>query len=35
MLMYPVSPLVNSPDTDDERIIKPMNTLKLPEETNA
>jgi putative SOS response-associated peptidase YedK len=35
MSMYPVSPLVNSPDADDERIIKPMNTLKLTEDTNA
>jgi putative SOS response-associated peptidase YedK len=35
MSMYPVSPLVNSPDADDERIIMPMNTLKLPEDTNA
>jgi putative SOS response-associated peptidase YedK len=35
MSMYPVSPLVNSPDADDERIIKPMNTLKLTEDNNA
>ncbi len=35
MSMYPVSPLVNSPDADDERIIMPMNTLKLTEDTNA
>jgi putative SOS response-associated peptidase YedK len=27
MAMYPVSSLVNSPDADDERVIRPMNTL--------
>jgi putative SOS response-associated peptidase YedK len=27
MSMYPVSPLVNSPVTDDERIIRPMNSF--------
>ena len=35
MSMYPVSPLVNTPDADDERIIHPMNTLKLNEDNNA
>jgi putative SOS response-associated peptidase YedK len=35
MSMYPVSPLVNSPDVDNESIIKPMNALKLTEDTNA
>jgi putative SOS response-associated peptidase YedK len=35
MSMYPVSSLVNSPYADDECIIKPMNTLKLTEDTNA
>ena len=35
MSMYPVSPLVNTPDADDERIIHPMNTLKLNEDINA
>jgi putative SOS response-associated peptidase YedK len=29
MSMYPVSPLVNTTDVDDERIIHPINTLKL------
>jgi putative SOS response-associated peptidase YedK len=24
--MYPVSPLVNTPDTDDERVIQPMDS---------
>jgi putative SOS response-associated peptidase YedK len=27
MGMYPVPPFVNSPATDDERIIRPMNSL--------
>jgi putative SOS response-associated peptidase YedK len=27
MAMYPISSLVNSPDADDERIIRPVNTL--------
>jgi len=27
MEVYPVSPLINTPDNDDERIIRPMNTL--------
>ncbi len=27
MAMYPISSLVNSPDADDERVIRPMNTL--------
>jgi putative SOS response-associated peptidase YedK len=27
MEMYPVSSLVNSPDADDERVIRPVNTL--------
>jgi putative SOS response-associated peptidase YedK len=35
MSMYPVSTLVNSPYSDDDCIIKPMNTLKLTEDTNA
>jgi hypothetical protein len=24
--MYPVSPLVNTPDADDERVIRPMDS---------
>jgi putative SOS response-associated peptidase YedK len=39
MLMYPVSPLVNTPDADDERVTRPMNTfystLKQNEDNNA
>jgi putative SOS response-associated peptidase YedK len=35
MLMYPVSALVNTPDADDERIIHPLNTLKLTDDTNT
>jgi putative SOS response-associated peptidase YedK len=35
MSMFPVSPRVNSPDADDERIIRPVNTLKLTEDTDA
>ncbi len=27
MAVYPVSPLVNTPDADDERIIRPLNSL--------
>jgi len=27
MAVYPVSPLVNTPDTDDERVIRPLNSL--------
>jgi putative SOS response-associated peptidase YedK len=27
MEMYPISSLVNAPDTDDERVIRPVNTL--------
>jgi putative SOS response-associated peptidase YedK len=26
LLMYPVSPRVNTPDTDDERVIQPMDS---------
>jgi putative SOS response-associated peptidase YedK len=29
MEMYPVSSLVNSPKTDDERVIRPINTLSI------
>jgi len=28
MSMYPISSLVNTPDVDDERIIRPLNSLK-------
>jgi len=35
MSMYPVSALVNMPDADDERIIHPLNTLKLTDDSNA
>ena len=35
MSVYPVSPLFNTPDADDERIIHPKNTLKLNEDNNA
>jgi putative SOS response-associated peptidase YedK len=27
MAVYPVSPLVNTPDADDERVIRPLNSL--------
>jgi putative SOS response-associated peptidase YedK len=29
MEMYPISSLINSPDTDDERVIRPVNTLTM------
>jgi putative SOS response-associated peptidase YedK len=35
MSMYPVSPLVNMPDANDERIIDPLNIMKLNEDNNA
>jgi putative SOS response-associated peptidase YedK len=35
MSMFPVSPRVNSPDADDERILRPVNTLQLTEDTDA
>jgi putative SOS response-associated peptidase YedK len=35
MSMYPVSSLVNTPVSDDERIIHPMNTLKPTDDNNA